>query len=150
MAFLDEGQPRWDTYKQGGTGNTAVTSETERWLLVTATKAPTDKYATVKLTNATTDVIEGVTDGGDDFNSTDPYTLKDQKLIRIKTGKKIRVRSATAYVASNRNKGITPSAAANQQGWVTVASTGGYGRIIGGETIGSKNYLDVWVDESDK
>lgn len=150
MAFLDEGQPRWDTYKQGGTGDTAVTSDTERWLLVTATKAPTDKYATVALTSAATDVIEGVTDGGDDFNSTDPYTREDQKLVRVKTGSKIRVRSATAYASANRNKGIAPSAAADQDGWATVASTGGYGRIVGGETVGAKHYLDVWVDESQK
>ena len=33
MAFLDEGTPRWDTFRQGGSGNTAVNSLTDDYLL---------------------------------------------------------------------------------------------------------------------
>lgn len=150
MAFLDEGKSRWDTYEQGGSGVTAVTATTERWLLVTASKALTDKYAKVEKTNEATDVIEGVTDGADDFASTDPYTRKDSRLIRVKTSQKLRVRTATAYVAANKNKGIAPDDTVGNEGFATVEATGGTGRVIGGETIGGKHYLDFWKDESEK
>ena len=148
MAFLDEGTPRWDTYEQGGTGVTAVTSTTPEYRLVTASRAAGAKYDKVALTNAATDVIEGVTAGADDFNSVDPYELKDVKMCRVKTSEKLRVETATAYVAANKGKGINPDATSGNEGMAVVAASGGTGRIAGGETIGTKHFLDFWMNES--
>lgn len=153
MAFLDEGTPRWDTCRQSGSGGAAVNSLTESNLLVVGNKVVGEKYERVALTTAATDIIKGVIDGTpDDFNSTDPYTSESFGLVRIKTSEKMRVRTATAYVASDYGKGINPDATTNQEGWAVVASTGGTGRIVGGESIGSganiKHYLDFFMDES--
>ena len=150
MAFFDEGTPRWGSYEQGGTGVTAVTSETPEYRLVTASRAVGAKYDKVALTNAATDVIEGVTAGADDYASIDPYTTppSNVKLTRIKTSQKLRVETATAYVAANKGKGINPDATSGNEGMAVVAATGGTGRIDGGETIGTKHYLDFWMNES--
>ena len=152
MAFLDEGTPRWDTCRQGGSGVTVVNSLTEENLLVKGSKPVGEKYERVALTNAATDVIKGVTAGQDDFNSDDPYELTEFGICRVKTAQKLRVRTATAYVAANYGKGINPDATTGQEGWATVAATGGTGRIAGGETIGTggtaKHYLDFWMDEA--
>lgn len=147
MAFLDEGQPKWETCRQGGSGGTAVNSNTDSNLLVTGSKAVGEKYERVALTNATTNVIKGVIDGKPDgFNSTDPYTNGRFGLVRVKTAEKMRVRTATAYTASDKGKGINPDAA--NIGYAVVAATGGTGRIDGGETIDGKHYLDFWMNEA--
>ena len=148
MAFLDEGTPRWDTFQQGGSGDTVVNSLTDDYLLVKGSKNTTDKYEVAALTSAATDVIRGVTAGADDFNSTDIYTNSKFGIVRIKTGQKLRARTATAYVASDYGKRVAADATANQRGWVTVVSTGGVGRVVGGETINSIHYIDFWLDES--
>ena len=150
MTFYSEGISRWDKIEQAGSGATALTATTPRWRLVTTTKAPADRYAKGELTNATTDVIAGVTDGADDFASTDPYTLKDSKLARIKTSCLLWVETATAYVGANKDKGIEPDATAGNEGMATVAASGGTGRIVDGKTVGGKHYLAFWKDESEK
>lgn len=159
MAFFDEGTPRWDTCIAGGSGDDAVTATTEEFLLVEGDKDPGDKYTTVKLTNpadaaaANTMDIYGVTAGGSDTDaSMDPYELKSSRKIRIKTSKKLRCRTATAYVAANHGQKVVPSHAANEKGWGNADATNGQGRIVGGETIGTgssaKHYLDFFIDES--
>ena len=148
MAFLDEGHSRWTEYVQSGSGNTAIDSDTEDWLLVKGSQATTDKYRAAQLTNAATDVIDGVTQGADDFKSIDPYKPEEHNLVRVKTAEKLRVRTATAYVATDYGKGIAPDATSGNEGFATVAATAGTGRIVGGETIGTKHYLDFWMNES--
>lgn len=149
MAFIDEGTPRWDTFEAGGTGDTAVDSSTEANLLVVGSKGTTDKYEKVALTSAAIDDFCGVTDKVDGFNSDDPYKLTSLKLVRVKTSKKLRVRTDTAYVAADYNKSIVADATSGKQGYGVVSSTNGKGRVVGGETIGTKHYLDFWLDEGD-
>lgn len=148
MGFLDEGTPRWETCQQGGTGVTAVNSLTEQNLLVKGSRGVGAKYEQVALTNNAADIIKGVTAGQDAFNSDDPYELTSFGICRVKTAEKLRVRTATAYVAADYGKGIAPDATSGNEGFATVAATGGTGRIVGGETIGTKHYLDFWMDES--
>lgn len=149
MAFLDEGTPRWtDCLQSGGSGATAITGATDDNLLVVLSRAVGAKYDTANLTTAATDVIAGVTAGADSFESPDPYSNASPKLVRVKTSEKMRVRTATAYVAANYGKGIAADQTTNQEGWAIVAATGGVGRIVGGETIDGKHYLDFWMNEA--
>ena len=144
MAFLDEGTPRYETYKQG-TANSA----SERWLLVKGSKAIGAKYPTADLTTAASDNFDGVLDNAEAGNVTDPFdTSFTGGICRVKTGEKLRVRTATAYAASNYNQRIVPDATNN--GYGSASASNGKGRIVGGETIGTKHYLDFWLDESDQ
>lgn len=150
MGFLDEGNSRWETVAQSGSGSAQITGATEDNLLVVLSKAPTDKYKAAKLTTAATDNFHGVTAGADDFDSQDPYDKANHKLLRVKTSEKLRVRTATAYVSANYGKGVAADATSGQEGWGTVAATGGKGFIVDGETIGTAHYLDFWMEESDR
>ena len=150
MAFLDEGTPRWEDISQGGTGTTAITGSTDNNLLVVMSKAPTDKYKAGRLTNAATDDFGGVTAGQDSFDSNDPYELKTQKMMRVKTSEKLRVRTATAYTGTNYGQKVVPDATSGNEGFGSAHATNGKGFIVGGETVGSHHYLDFWLDESDQ
>lgn len=148
MAFFDEGTPRWETCKAGGTGATAITADTEDYLLVVGSKAPNDKYTTVSLTDAAADVIYGVTGHVDSEESMDPYDYENHRLTRVKRGKKLRCRVTAAYTAANHGQKITPSATNGQEGQGVMGATG-VGRIVDGETIESKHYADFFMSEEE-
>ena len=103
MAFFDEGTPRWEKCIAGGSGDTAVDASTERYLLVTGSRASRADLTTVALTNAATDKIYGVTDqkGANPNEEIDPYTLSLDRNIRIKRSEKLRCRVTTAYKTSS-------------------------------------------------
>ena len=149
MAFLDEGTPRWEKCNAGGANATAVTASTPRYsLLVGSHAAVTDKLATVALANVATQKPYGVLDqGGADTNETmDPYTLKSSRKCRVKRSEKLRVRADAAYTAGDFGNQIKPTTVA---GVAESVASGGFGKIVGGETIGSNHYYDFWIDEAD-
>ena len=149
MAFKDEGTPRWETCIAGGSGDTAVSADTDEFLLVEGDRTVGAKYATVQLTNhATNDVIRGVTAGVDTEETMDPYDLLSSRKTRIKTSKKLRARTNTAYTAADYDSRVAPDATAGREGFVAVVSSGGQGRVVDGETINSRHYLDFFLDES--
>ena len=146
MAFKDEGTPRWETCEAGGTGGVAVDADTDEFLLVLGDRAAGAKYATVQLTTAATEIIKGVTAGVDSDETMDPYELTTSRKVRIKTSKKLRARTATAYVVANYGQTVIPDA--TNDGYVATHATDGVGRVVGGETIGTRHYLDFFLDES--
>ena len=149
MAFYDEGTPRWEKCNAGGANTTAVTASTPRWSLVVGSQAAaTDKLATVELANATTERPYGVLDqeGADKNETMDPYTLKSSRKCRIKRSEKLRVRASAAYATSMFGQQIRPT---TTPGVASAVASGGFGRIVGGETIGSNHYFDFWIDEAD-
>lgn len=149
MAFFDEGTPRWEKCTAGGTGGTAVDASTKRWSLVIGSVANTgDKLATVALTNVAAQKPYGVIDqdGADDNETMDPYTLSSARRVRVKRSEKLRVRADAAYATTNFGQQIKPTTTA---GVAEAVASGGFGRIVGGETIGTDHYYDFWVDEGD-
>lgn len=103
MAFLDEGTPCWEKCNAGGSGDTAIEPDTERYLLVVGSKAARAELATVRLTSAATHKIYGVTDqeGANPNEDIEPYALSLDRRIRIKRRQKLRCRVITAYKASS-------------------------------------------------
>ena len=119
-------------------------------MLVKGDKAVGAKYAVVRLTTAATEIILGVTAGVDSEATMDPYELASSRKVRVKTSKKLRARTATAYVVANYDRRIAPDA--TNDGYVAVVTTGGVGRCVGGETLSvdgtDRHYLDFFLDES--
>jgi hypothetical protein len=148
MAFKDEGTPRWETCEAGGSGDTVVNADTDEFLLVKGDRAAGAKYATVELTDLATEIIKGVTRGVDSEETMDPYELSTSRKVSIKTSKKMRARTATAYVVANYGQTVVPDATAGNEGYVDAHATDGVGRCVGGETIDTRHYLDFFLDES--
>ena len=149
MAFLDEGTPRWEKCTAGGSGDTAVAANTPRWSLLVGTKPGlTDDLTTVALTDAATQKPYGVLDqDGSDKNPTmDPYSLKSARRCRVKRSEKLRVRASAAYATTMFGQQIKPTTTA---GVAEAVASGGFGKIVGGETIGTNHYFDFWIDEAD-
>lgn len=148
MAFKDEGQPRWETYDAGGSGDTAVTASTPSHLLVKGSRAVGAKYKKAALTSAATDTIDGVIDHVRSEETTDPYENIDIRQVRVKRSKKLRCRVDAAYAAANYGQSIAPSADSSQRGWGTFSATYNGTFVDGGETIDGVHYADFWKDES--
>ena len=144
MAFKDEGTPRWETCH----ASTGIDADTDEFLLVEGDRTAGAKYATVQLANATAEIIKGVTAGVDTEETMDPYDLATSRKIRVKTSKKLRCRTATAYVVANYGQVVQPDDTSGQEGWGVAHATVGQGRIVDGETIDSVHYLDFFLDES--
>ena len=149
MAFFDEGTPRWEKCIAGGASNTAVSTSTPRWSLLLATDASAnDKYKTVALTNVATAKPYGVLDqdGADNNETIDPYTLKNSRKCRVKRSEKLRVRADAAYATTDFGAQIKPT---TTPGVAEAVASGGFGRIVGGETVDGVHYYDFWIDEGD-
>ena len=103
MAFLDEGSPRWEKCIAGGLGDTAISADTERYLLVVGSRTARADLTTVVLTSVATQKIYGVTDqeGANPNEDINPYNLSLDRRIRIKRRQKLRCRVTKAYRVSS-------------------------------------------------